>query len=69
MQYTQDYFEEINYLEAFNFETFFSNVGGFVGIFLGYSIMQVPELIGYIFTLFLGKKTEWFLGRLMNNLN
>ena len=69
IQYTQDYFEEINYLEAFNFETFFSNVGGFVGIFLGYSIMQVPELIGYIFTLFLGKKTEWFLGKLMNNLN
>ena len=30
----------------FDLETFISNIGGFVGIFLGYSMMQFPQLLG-----------------------
>ena len=40
------YYEEILYSKAFDVEGFISNLGGFVGIFLGYSMMQLPDLIG-----------------------
>ena len=46
LTYQEQYYQELRYLPDFDFETFISNVGGFVGIFLGYSLMQVPELIG-----------------------
>ena len=42
-------YEEIQYTKAIGFESWLSNVGGFVGIFLGYSMMQFPELL-LIFT-------------------
>lgn len=43
--YTEKIYEEIKYLRAIGFENWLSNVGGFVGIFLGYSMMQIPEFI------------------------
>ena len=46
--YTEDYYQEIQNSQDVSFETFFSGVGGFVGIFCGYSIMQVPELFDHI---------------------
>ena len=47
--YREKYYEEINYSQDFNIESFISNVGGFVGIFLGYSLMQLPDfLIGFV---------------------
>ena len=48
--YLDKYYEEIEYSVAFNKESLISNLGGFIGIFLGYSLLQVPELIG-MFTL------------------
>ena len=44
--YQEEYYQELKYLPDFDLETFISNIGGFVGIFLGYSMMQFPELIG-----------------------
>ena len=44
--YQEQYYQELRYLPDFDLETFISNIGGFVGIFLGYSMMQFPELIG-----------------------
>ena len=44
--YQEQYYQELEYLPDFDAETFISNIGGFVGIFLGYSMMQFPELIG-----------------------
>ena len=44
--YQEQYYQELWYLPDFDLETFISNVGGFVGIFLGYSLMQFPELMG-----------------------
>ena len=38
-------YEEIRYIKALGFENWLSNVGGFVGIFLGYSMMQFPEML------------------------
>ena len=43
--YKEKYYEEILYDRAFNPESFLSNVGGFVGMFLGYSLMQLPEML------------------------
>ena len=44
--YQEQYYQELQYLPDFDLETFISNIGGFVGIFLGYSMMQFPELLG-----------------------
>ena len=44
--YPEKSFQQIEYLPDFDLETFISNVGGFVGIFLGYSLMQFPDLLG-----------------------
>ena len=44
--YTEKYYEEISQVEGFGVQDFISNLGGFIGIFLGYSMMQVPELLG-----------------------
>ena len=45
-QYIDDYYQEIEYLTSFGIESLISNLGGFTGIFLGYSLMQFPELLG-----------------------
>ena len=45
--YEEEYFQEIEYTRNFGLESFISNVGGFIGIFLGYSIMQFPEFLGF----------------------
>ena len=43
--YTTETFQEIDNVIDFDFETLWSSVGGFIGIFLGYSLLQVPELL------------------------
>ena len=43
--YTTDRYQEINNNRDFDFETFFSCVGGFIGIFLGYSLLQLTDLL------------------------
>ena len=43
--YAEKYYEEIRQEEDFNIQDFISNLGGFIGIFLGYSMMQIPELL------------------------
>ena len=42
---TGSYRETINKLD-FDMATLWSQIGGFIGIFLGYSLLQVPELVG-----------------------
>ena len=44
--YLDQYYEEIKEIRDFTFEDFISNLGGFIGIFLGYSMMQAPQLLG-----------------------
>ena len=50
--YTVDEFQEITNVKEFTFEMFWSSVGGFLGIFLGYSVLQVPELIIHLMPVF-----------------
>ena len=57
--YKGTHYQEIENVRDFGFESFWSGVGGFVGIFLGYSIMQFPELI---------HNTPFLFGKLKNAL-
>ena len=43
--YMDEAYQEFVNSKDFTFETFWSSVGGFVGIFLGYSLLQFPELL------------------------
>ena len=45
INYPSRTYQEIKNEKAFGFEMLWSSVGGFVGIFLGYSLMQVPSLL------------------------
>ena len=42
--YVEDYRETIN-KRSFNLMDLWSQIGGFVGIFIGYSLMQIPEML------------------------
>ena len=48
LYYGSKSYQEIENLREFGFESFWSAVGGFVGIFMGYSLLQLPEFIGNI---------------------
>ena len=61
--YTEKMYEEIQYSKEMGFENWLSNVGGFVGIFLGYSMMQFPELIIWIFDLLHQRKYKTWRGK------
>lgn len=45
MRYTTEIYQEIENFRDYNLDTLWSSVGGFVGIFLGYSLLQLPELL------------------------
>ena len=44
--YLDRYYEEIIEIKDFGLDDFISGLGGFIGIFLGYSMMQIPRLFG-----------------------
>ena len=46
MVYLDRSYEEITEIKGFGFEDFISGLGGFIGIFLGCSMMQIPQLLG-----------------------
>ena len=43
--YLNEDYQEIVNVKDFGFENFWSNIGGFIGIFLGYSLLQIPDLL------------------------
>ena len=45
ISYEKNQYQETENVQDFSFESFFSSLGGFIGIFLGYSMLQIPELI------------------------
>ena len=52
VRYTEGNYQHIENVKEFSFESFWSGVGGFVGIFLGYSLMQLPELVERMYSMF-----------------
>ena len=45
MRYPEDVYQKIENIEDISFLAFFAQWGGFVGIFCGYSFLQVPDLM------------------------
>ena len=64
--YTEKIFEEIQYIRAIPFENWLSNVGGFVGIFLGYSMIQFPEFLICLAHIFGKNRIENVSGMLLS---
>ena len=52
INYLSEIFQEIQNKKDFGFEAFWSSIGGFVGIFLGYSMLQIPEMVPLIIDFF-----------------
>ena len=63
--YSTQLYEEIQYTRAIGFESWLSNVGGFVGIFLGYSMMQFPEFLLYFATVFNYERRVQLRGKML----
>ena len=57
--YLNEEYQEIINSKDFGLQSFWSNIGGFIGIFLGYSLLQTPYLFANILT-FLRRKNMRF---------
>ena len=66
--YSENVYEEIEYIKAIKFDSWLSNVGGFVGIFLGYSMMQFPEVLLFFATMFNKEKRNYVRGKVSSLL-
>ena len=62
--YTDKIYEEIQCVKEIDFNAWLSNVGVFVGIFLGYSMMQFPELVLLMISTLKRKKNSIQKGRI-----
>ena len=51
--YEEADYEELKNAKSFDFTSFVSGVGGFIGIFLGYSLLQIPDLLALLPSLIL----------------
>lgn len=61
--YAENFYQEILNDQGVSFETFFSGVGGFVGIFCGYSILQLPELFEGMKKMYRRKNSAFLIGK------
>ena len=62
-------YQEIQQNEAFGFLSLLSEIGGFLGLLLGASVLTVCELVDYVvMTLSKRKKPNWQGTRLGRNL-
>ena len=61
--YPVSFYQEIKNIKEFTMETFWSTAGGYLGIFLGYSLLQVPELVQISASYFRNMKLSVFIGK------
>lgn len=66
IRYTEDVYQKIESIESMSLLAFFAQWGGFVGIFLGYSFLQIPELIKDANNYFNAKDKEREEGKLIS---
>ena len=48
IQYVQSFYQEIQNQAAYTFEVYFSTLGGFTGICVGTSMMEIPNILEYL---------------------
>ena len=61
--FKNDHYKEIKYTRKFDIESLIGNVGGYIGLFLGFSIWQLPDGIQY-----LNSKWRHLVGGKIHNL-
>ena len=66
--YLEDIYQETENVQDFSFESFFSSLGGFIGIFLGYSMMQIPDLLDNITSYVKTLKSSKIAGKILNQM-
>ena len=49
VDFKSSHYKEIKHIQEFNVESWIGNMGGYVGLFLGFAIWQVPDLIDLVF--------------------
>ena len=69
LQYMKQNYQEIVNIKDFELESLWSSVGGFVGIFLGYSLLRVPDLMDTLFEWFQTKQRKNKKGRKQRTLH
>ena len=42
-------FKEIKQVRAYTTQTLIGNTGGYIGLFLGYTIKEIPTFLGYLY--------------------
>ena len=45
-----EYYMEIEHVRQYNFESLIGNAGGYLGLFLGYALLQLPEFIAIAYS-------------------
>ena len=58
LNFKLSYYEEIIHVRAFDTQNFIGNVGGYIGMFLGASLWQLPVFIEFISNSLLKRKTN-----------
>ena len=48
IQYVQSFYQEIENKKAYHFEFYFSSVGGFIGVCVGTSMMEIPKAFEHV---------------------
>ena len=54
VSYLSNTFKEIQQMKAYTIMMLFGNVGGFVGLLLGYALIQIPNLVHSTLNSFIG---------------
>ena len=49
IQFKDSYFMEIRHVRSFDIESLIGNAGGYLGLFTGYALLQLPNLVFLVF--------------------
>ena len=56
--FTRSIYREVTHVRGYNFEGFIGNGGGYVGLFLGFSIWQFPDFCYLVYNFFITKMDQ-----------
>ena len=49
VDFQSKYFREVKQIQAYCFQTLIGNVGGYIGLFVGYTIKEIPTLLKMVY--------------------
>ena len=60
MEYEQSHFLEMKQVKAYTLNSLFGNIGGYIGMFLGYALLNAPTLLTSMIEIFLKNLSDVF---------